>query len=553
MQNASYDIGFGSSCWNLPVPEKIDDTSAMAYMIDEQMMSYGLDALCRWRGMSGKDERTLREAAAAYGVEPKGRLHKLPARYVGDYAEQDARATLLLYESMLPDLEEQGLRTAYDLEMDLVPVVHEMQRRGVRVDVDAAEQLYERFKRESQQALADLSDHLSHTTGIDDLRQTKWLERAFDSQKIVYPQTPTGAGSFRAQWMREVDHWLPRLVLRAKSREDAAEKFIRGYILGYMTPEKRLHASVHQYRAEVPGGDDDSRGGGTRTYRFAYSDPPLQQMPHRDEELSEIRRCFVPEKGEKWLSADVSQQEYRIFVHYAELAKLPRAKEAGDKYRSDPKTDFHQWVADMTGLARKPAKDSNFAKIYGAGVKKFALMIKKPEAEAERIMRQYDENMPFASMLARQCSDAAERRGYIKLLDGARIRFDWWFAGYRKNDRSTNWGNQDFSSDCRGEEARRRVADPTHPWYGERPRRSRVHKALNSLVQGGAARHTKMMMRACARVGHVPLLQIHDELCFSIKSVKVAATIKSVMQDAVQLTVPVLVDAGVGDSWGGAK
>jgi len=549
MQNAGYDIGFGASCWNLPVPAKIHDTSAIAYMLDEQRMSYSLNELCRWQGMPGKDEKTLREAADAYGIDPKNGLYRLPARYVGDYAAQDARATLMLFDKMYPELAKQELTDAYNLEMDLVPVVHQMMARGIRIDQDVTQQLYDKFKAQSQAALKELSDKLSHTVSLEDIRQTAWLAKAHDACKVRYPMTARGAASFTKGWMRSHTHWLPQLVQKARGREDAAEKFVKNYIMDH-THNGRLHASVHQYRAEVAGGEDDARGGGTRTYRFSYSDPPLQQMPKRDDETVEVRRAFLPEEGEQWLSADYSQQEYRLFVHYAAKAKLHKADAAVQRYIDDPTTDFHQWVADITGLPRKPAKDANFAKIYGAREKKFAMMIGKSIAEATDIMRQYDREMPFANLLFQQCESVAERRGHIKLLDGARVRFDWWFAGWRSNDHSTKWSKEDYSSDCRGDEAQRRVTDSTHPWFNRVLRRSRCYKALNGLIQGSAARQTKMAMRACAQAGIQPVLQVHDELCFSVANKNTAAQISELMCGAAPLVVPMQVDIKLGPSWG---
>jgi DNA polymerase I-like protein with 3'-5' exonuclease and polymerase domains len=549
MQNAGYDIGFGASCWNLPVPAKIHDTSAIAYMLDEQRMSYSLNELCRWQGMPGKDERTLREAADAYGIDPKNGLFRLPARFVGDYAAQDARATLMLFDKMYPELAKQELTDAYNLEMDLVPVVHQMMARGIRIDQDVTQQLYDKFKAQSQAALKELSDKLKHTVSLKDIHQTAWLAKAHDACKVRYPMTARGAASFTKGWMQSHTHWLPQLVQKARSREDAAEKFVKNYIMDH-THNGRLHASVHQYRAEVAGGEDDARGGGTRTYRFSYSDPPLQQMPKRDDETVEVRRAFLPEEGEQWLSADYSQQEYRLFVHYAAKAKLHKADAAVQRYIDDPKTDFHQWVADITGLPRKPAKDANFAKIYGAREKKFAMMIGKSIAEATDIMRQYDREMPFANLLFQQCESVAERRGHIKLLDGARVRFDWWFAGWRSNDNSTKWSKEDFSSDCRGDEAQRRVTDSTHPWFNRVLRRSRCYKALNGLIQGSAARQTKMAMRACAQAGIQPVLQVHDELCFSVGNKNMAAQISELMCGAAPLVVPMQVDVKLGPSWG---
>lgn len=545
--NGPYDAGWINWKWDLPPTYKIDDTCCMAYMVDENRMSYSLNALCKWRNLSGKDETLLREAAASYQVDPKNEMWKLPARYVGPYAEQDALCTLQLAESLESELEE--VREAYDLEMDLLPMVHAMRLRGIRINEKAAEQAYRKFKNISNLALKELSILLRENVTIDNIRSNKWLEDKFNACRIPFPRTvKTDSASFEAKWMRDYDHPLPQKIVRAKKFEEAAEKFIKNYIMDFLH-NGRLHASVHQYRSENLY-NDEKYGGGTRTYRFSYSDPPLQQIPHRDEELAtDIRRCFIPEKREEWLRADFSQQEFRLMVHYAEALDLTKAAEAAERYRNEPDTDFHQMVAEMTGLERKAAKDCNFAKAYGAGVRKFAFMTKKSEAEAMKIMEQYEIKMPFVKQLYDFCQRRASERGYIKLLDGARVRFDFWAAKWRVE--GTDWTRHNHMADCLGEEARRRAADPSHPWYGQKLRRSRCNKGMNSLIQGGAARQTKLAMRACWQAGLVPLLQVHDELCFSVPNRNIGGQVASLMCNAVPLRIPMRVDLAYGASWAG--
>lgn len=550
MQNGPYDCGWGAVD-GIPLPPLVDDTVAMANMVDEQRPSFELNALCAWQGIPGKDERLLREALAAYGWPTSGpdwksNIWRLPARYDGPYAEQDAAATLRLCELMDPEIDRQGVRDAYQLEMDLLPMVHEMRRRGVRVDLDAAEQATLVFRRKREEALRDLSDHLEQTTGIDDLRRNDWLDQTFTRYKIAFPREG-GRGSFEAKWMRRVDHWLPRLVCRARAAEDAAEKFLQTYVIGY-AHRGRLHASINQFRGE---------DGGTRTSRFSYSGPPLQQMPHRDEDMAAlIRGVFLPEPGEWWLSADYSQQEYRLIVHYAERLGLTKASVAAQRYRDDPRTDYHSMVAEMTGLERKPAKDCNFAKSYGAGKDKFAAMIGRSVEDATRIMAQYDVEMPFVRELNELCQSSAEKRGYVLLLDRARIHFDSWEPTWlSQEERSRGWnsGGKIKMGDCSREEAEERVADPDHPWYRKRLRRAKCRKAMNAKIQGSAARQTKMAMRACWRAGHVPLLQMHDELNFSQSEEQQGLEVTEIMREVKRLNVPMLVDAEYGRTWGDAK
>jgi DNA polymerase I - 3''-5'' exonuclease and polymerase domains len=121
MHRAIYDLGWLTTTWDLPVPERLDDTMVQEFTLSENELTYSLDDVCRRRGVPGKDESALRQAAQAHGLDPKSEMWKLPARFVGSYAEQDARATLELSARLLPQIEAQDCTEAYRLEMDLVP------------------------------------------------------------------------------------------------------------------------------------------------------------------------------------------------------------------------------------------------------------------------------------------------------------------------------------------------------------------------------------------------------------------------------------------------
>ena len=188
------------------------------------------------------------------------------------------------------------------------------------------------------------------------------------------------------------------------------------------------------------------------------------------------------------------------------IRNLAGASEAAERYRNDPDTDFHLLAADITGLPRKDAKAVNFAKIYGAGVKKFAEMIGRPSAEAQTIYAQYDRQLPFLSQLARACQREANRHGYTLLYDGARRHWDRWATRIcRQRGRPVL---------ARGGKAAHARSRPSLVWGCLR--RADIHTALNALIQGSAASHTKLWMRACWREGVVPLLQMHDGLECSV-------------------------------------
>lgn len=532
--NAGYDLGWLTSEFGCPVPAKLEDTAAMAAIVDENRYSYKLDDLCKDYGIPGKDETLLREACAVYKLKnPKEEMWKLPGKFVGPYAEQDARATLSLFHILDDLIVKEGTGKAYRLESDLIPMIMEMRRRGIRVDKAKAEQAVETFAQKRDEVLAEIARQIGGKITMETIRSPDWLVKAFEAESIHFPTTAKGNPSFTADWMSASGHWLPKLITRAKKLEDASSKFFSNYILDF-AKKGRIHPSIHQFRSE---------DGGTRSHRFSYSAPPLQQAPSRDGEFASIfRGVFLPEEGEIWGALDYSQQEYRLIVHFSELFKLTRAENAGDSYRSNPDTDFHNLVVEMTGLPRKRAKDTNFAKAYGAGIAQFASMTGMSEEEAVDVMNQYDQRLPFVKELANRCQNMAERSGYIALIDGAKSHFDQWEC--------RQWGVSGLPVDL--PTAKKKTGTPGDPWFEKGIRRAYCHKACNRLIQGSAARMTKLAMRNCWNEGLVPLLQMHDELDFSFSNKNQAVRAQEIMMEAVKLTVPVKVDAEFGTTWGEA-
>jgi DNA polymerase I-like protein with 3'-5' exonuclease and polymerase domains len=561
MQNAPYDIGWIRASFDNPgAPVGVDDTTAMSVMLDEHHLAYNLDAIAGRCGVPGKDETILREAAQAWGMNPKSDMWRLPAKFVGDYAAQDALATLQCARFMRPLLDDDGVTDAYQLEMDLIPLIQEMRWRGIRIDMDQAQRAYDHCMKVRDETFVELSSKLGEAVGMEEIGRTPWLSRVFDSAGIVYPRTaPTsrfkeGQPSFTAGssgWMHKHSHWLPQLIVKADKYNNAATKFIKGFILDY-THKGRLHASINQFMS-----DDEQTGGkkGAKTFRFSYSDPALQQMPSRDPDIGPlIRSCFVPEVGEKWCRVDYAQQEYRLIVHFAKLANLGKADIAAQKYIDDPNTDFHKFVADLTGLDRYNAKQVNFAKVYGAGIPKFAVMINKSEEESKKIVDQYDTEMPFIKEMAELCQRTAGKRGYIRLIDGARMHFPFWEGPWIDWKERENLTKRGFNlNPCRLHEAQERQQNADHPWHGKWLKRADTRKAMNGLIQGSAARQTKLAMRDCWREGIVPLLQVHDELNTSVASQADGERMARLMRDAVKLEIPVGADPEYGTNWTDAK
>jgi DNA polymerase I-like protein with 3'-5' exonuclease and polymerase domains len=552
--NGPYDLGWLRVDCGVPVPEKIDDTTAMAVMIDEHEFSYSLDSVAKRCGIEGKDEAMLREAAACYGFNPKSEMWRMPAKYVGPYAEQDALATLRAARAMRPRLVDEGTVKAYTLEMELIPLIQEMRIRGIDIDLDHAERAKVELMGKRDAVFKDLSERLGQRVGMEEIGKTRWLRAVFDSEGIEYPFTDNGNASFTAGvtgWMHKHPHWLPQLIVKADKYNNAASKFIQGYIIDYCH-RGRIHPSINQFRSE-----DEATGTrqGTRSHRFSYSDPPLQQMTSRDPELTPlIRGCFKPRPGELWGRIDYEQQEYRLMVHFASLLNLPKAEEAADKYRNDPNTDFHALVAELTGLDRTSAKQTNFAKAYGAGLKQFMALTNMSEADATRVMTQYDEEMPFINELNEETKRQAGRRGYIRLIDGARCHYPFYEGPWMEWEarRAATRAGYD-TSPCRLEEAQKRQENEQHPWHGKRLRRADTRKAMNNLIQGSAARQTKIAMLGVWKEGIGPVLQLHDELDLSCATEAEGLRAAEIMRDAVKLVIPVGASPDWGYSWATAK
>jgi Mesyanzhinovviridae DNA polymerase len=206
-KNGLYDWG---NLWadlglEMPPAERLEEIDALATLVDENRFTYRLDALCAWRGIPGKDETLLLEGCNALGLitnkrkkfTPQAHIWQLPAHYIGPYAEADAVSTLALFESLNPVLDREGTRDAYRLEVDLLPMVHRMRRRGIRIDISAAEQARDLLLRRRDSVLTQISEQLHANIGMDEIDGRKWLIGTFDRLGIAYPRTEKGNPSFK--------------------------------------------------------------------------------------------------------------------------------------------------------------------------------------------------------------------------------------------------------------------------------------------------------------------------------------------------------------------
>tara|TARA_R100001079_G_scaffold53924_1_gene27559 strand:- start:54 stop:1976 length:1923 start_codon:yes stop_codon:yes gene_type:complete len=518
MHNAMYDLGW---LWaeNIEVKGRVVDTMIVGALLDENRFSYALNALGKDYLNERKSEKELYEAAESFGVNAKSEMWKLPAHFVGQYAEQDASLTLRLWNQFKGLIEREDIANIFDLEINVLKVVFEMRKKGVRVDINKAEHLKEELEKQEQEVLSAVG-------GSDiDIWAASSIAKAFDKQGLRYPKTEkTKAPSFTKNFLANHEHALPKAVVRARELNKARTTFI-DTILKH-NHNGRIHAEAHSLRSDE---------GGTVTGRFSYSNPNLQQVPARNAEIGPmIRGLFLPEEGELWGAFDYSSQEPRLVVHYASLLKLDGAQAFADQYNVDANTDFHQMAADIVGVPRKQAKDINLGLFYGMGKNKLAEQLGLDYDDAKELFAEYHGKVPFVQQLSEYVVNRASKKGAIRTLLGRRCRFDKWepnaYGTYKPMSHA----------DALAE-------------HGPAIKRAFTYKALNRLIQGSAADQTKAAMVALYKEGITPLIQVHDELDISVAEPELGKKIQEIMETCVDMQIPSIVDAEFGPSWGEAK
>ena len=518
--NAMYDV-----CWlrsaGLTIKGPIVDTMIAASLIDENRMSYALNNLAKYYVGLGKDEKVLVEAAKEYGLDPKADMWRMPAMFVGQYAERDAESTLKLWQTLKRELYNQELMDVFTLETNLFPCLVDMRFKGVRVDLEKSQKIKLNLIKREETLIKKIKD----LTGVEvEIMAARSIAKAFDKLKLPYDRTAkSNEPSFTKNFLQNHPHELPKAIAEARELNKAHSTFIDS--ITKHAVDGRIHADINQIRSDA---------GGTVTGRFSMSNPNLQQIPARHPELGPmIRSIFIPEEKHVWGSFDYSQQEPRILVHYAKLQNLEGVDEIVDAYNAGD-ADFHQVVADMAGIERKQAKTINLGLMYGMGKNKLMAELGLMKESAEKLIRQYHSKAPFVKQLMDNVSRKANDRGKIRTLGGRACHFDLW--------QPVQFG---VFKPLPLEQARKEYDEPL--------KRAFTYKALNKLIQGSAADMTKKSMVALYKNGIIPHIQIHDEVDISIESQKQAEDIIEIMESAVELKVPNKVDYEKGANWGEIK
>lgn len=514
--NAMYDRGWlrtwdmGEDAWS---PDTWEDTQALAALQWEYRSSYRLKDLAREFGLGEKREDLLAEYAKAQGWkgDPGGHIWRMPGNVVRPYAEADARLTLQLYHQLLPFMEAEGWREAYRMEMQLHDVLLAMRARGVRVDEEAAARAEDQLRAQLAKAQAYL--------GNVNVNSAASIAEAATKLGLTFPYTAKGNPSFKAPWMKTQQHefWDHLMTARVAAKADGT--FVQGLLKKVVNG--RVHGQFHPLRSDE---------GGAVTRRFSSTDPNLQNQPSKVKWLKKlIRSLFLPEEGQLWAALDYSQQEPRMAVHFAVKVGARGGRAAAERYRVDPRTDFHTMVAELAGIPRDKAKILNLAMMYGQGEASTCHALGLPTVweegpdgqkweragpEGRAFLETYHERVPFVKSLDEECRRRAKRRGYIKLLDKGRCRF----------------------------QPQGSVGRAAYPY-----------QAMNRVVQGSSAVQTKQAMIALHKEGFHVLLTVHDENGLSVGDAHEAQAAAKIMRECTPLEVPSVVDVELGQSWGEAE
>ncbi len=438
-------------------------------------------------------------------------FNQIPLEKAAEYAAEDADVTMKLQQVLWEKLsKEPTLEKLFkEMELPLLGVLSRMERRGVLIDSDAL------FLQSNEIAnrLSELEEQAYVLAGQPfNLASTKQLQEIlFDKLGLpVIQKTPKGAPSTNEEVLEELafSHELPKVLVEHRGLSKLKSTYTDKLPQMVNPQTGRVHTSYHQAV--------------TATGRLSSSDPNLQNIPIRNEEGRRIRQAFIAREGFTVVAADYSQIELRIMAHLSQDQGLINAFTQGkDIHRSTAAEIFGVALDEVTSEQRRNAKAINFGLIYGMSAFGLSRQLGIGRADAQSYMDLYFKRYPGVQTFMHDIREKAKAQGYVETLFGRRL--------YLPDINSSNG-------------MRRKAAE-------------RV--AINAPMQGTAADIIKRaMIQLDQKLQNDPdiamIMQVHDELVFEVRSEKVAfysELIKTQMESAADLVVPLIVDVGQGTNW----
>ena len=506
-QNIKYDMEVLAN-YGVELKGKLFDTMIAHYLIQPELhhnMDYLAETLLNYQtvhieeliGPKGKNQKSMRE------VDPK---------LVCEYAAEDADVTLKLYNVLQPQLKENNLESLFwDIEMPLVPVLADMEMNGVLLDTKALKETSDIFNKRMNEYEQKIYEQAGEKFNISSPKQVG--EILFGKMKIMEKPKKTKTGQYVTS-----EEVLQTLKSKAPIVEDilnyrGMKKLLSTYVDSLPTlinPRTgHIHTSFNQAL--------------TATGRLSSSDPNLQNIPVRTDDGKEIRKCFIPEPGCKFFSADYSQIELRIMAHLSGDENMIEAFRSGfDIHKATAAKIWKEQMENVTDSQRKKAKQANFGIIYGITTYGLAQRMEIPNSEAKEIIEGYFATFPKVKEYMEKAKELARQKGYAETIFGRRRYLP------------------DINS-----------ANGTVRGFAER-------NAINAPIQGSEADVIKVAMVKIwnrfkkENIRSKMILQVHDELNFSVypeEAEKVEKIVMEEMQSAYKLQVPLVADAGWGNNW----
>ncbi|OFQ20460.1 MULTISPECIES: DNA polymerase I [Haemophilus] len=489
------------------------DVQGVAF--DTMLESYVLNSTGR-HNMDDLAKRYLGHQTISFEeIAGKGKnqltFNQIPLEQAAEYAAEDADVTMKLQQVLWEKLsKEPSLEKLFKkMELPLLGVLSRMERRGVLIDSDAL------FLQSNEIAnrLSELEEQAYVLAGqLFNLASTKQLQEIlFDKLGLpVIQKTPKGAPSTNEEVLEELafSHELPKVLVEHRGLSKLKSTYTDKLPQMVNPQTGRVHTSYHQAV--------------TATGRLSSSDPNLQNIPIRNEEGRRIRQAFIAREGFTIVAADYSQIELRIMAHLSQDQGLINAFSQGkDIHRSTAAEIFGVALDEVTSEQRRNAKAINFGLIYGMSAFGLSRQLGIGRADAQSYMDLYFKRYPGVQTFMHDIREKAKTQGYVETLFGRRL--------YLPDINSSNG-------------MRRKAAE-------------RV--AINAPMQGTAADIIKRaMIQLDQKLQNDPdiamIMQVHDELVFEVRSEKVefySELIKTQMESAADLVVPLIVEVGQGTNW----
>lgn len=506
-QNLKYDLEVLHN-YGVSLAGPMFDTMIAHYLIQPELrhnMDYMAETLLHYRtihieeliGERGRNQRNMRDLKPAE---------------VYEYAAEDADITLRLYNVLLPKLKECGAEQLfYEIEMPLMPVLAEMELNGIRIDTESLAETSSILTSRMRQLETQIYEAAGEEFNIASPKQVG--EILFGKMKIVDKPKKTKTGQYVTseevlQQLRHKNHIVDDILAHR-----GLKKLLGTYVDALPKLINRRTGHIHTSFNQAV----------TSTGRLSSSDPNLQNIPVRGEDGKEIRRCFIPEEGCLFFSADYSQIELRVMAHLSGDENMAEAFRLGhDIHAATAAKIYKEDIADVTRDQRTKAKRANFGIIYGITVFGLAERLDISRAEAAQLIDGYFASFPKVAQYMEQSKETARAKGYAETFFHRRR--------YLPDINSHNAIVRNFAE----------------------------RNAINAPIQGSAADIIKIAMVRISRkfktegIKSKMILQVHDELNFSVlpeEKEKVQRIVLEEMQNAYPLNVPLVADCGWGANW----